>query len=360
MLRGVSLLIALSFVCFFSLPTAAASAHGSADTALTNYHTRITSVAPQLDGVTVTVKEGGDKLQLSNTSSRDVIILGYDKEPYLRVGPSGVFENQQSPSCATNENRFPDPATFAFPAADPMGDPVWKRLSHDTFVTWHDHRAHWASPEPPEVVRDQPNVVHQLVDRWEVIVKQDATTMTVTGDLRWIPSDPLWPWWAGTVTLLAISAFITYRYRHRLASAYVLRLLQLCCALVSSATLVHAGLLAADSVGDTRSQIRSLFVDNYLEFALVVALIILVVRMRAQLRTVDGFLCVFALGTLVGINGLGDVEAFTAPIMNAAGNPIWLRMTTALTIVAGGCGLLLAISRLRAQIPQSLAVIDEV
>ena len=53
------------------------------------------------------VLEAGNQLELTNRSGQEVIVLGYRSEPYLRVGPTGGYENQRSPSAYPN--RFANP-----------------------------------------------------------------------------------------------------------------------------------------------------------------------------------------------------------------------------------------------------------
>ena len=54
---------------------------------------RLVSVSPQPADVTVRVVENGSRVELRNSSDRDLVVLGYAGEPYLRIGPAGVFTN---------------------------------------------------------------------------------------------------------------------------------------------------------------------------------------------------------------------------------------------------------------------------
>jgi len=72
-----------------------------------NYRTDILDVTPPTPGLTVRVLDAGNQLELTNHSEREVIVLGYRSEPYLRVGPTGVYENKRSPSAYAN--RFANP-----------------------------------------------------------------------------------------------------------------------------------------------------------------------------------------------------------------------------------------------------------
>ena len=89
--------LALATVCVAASP---AAAHGVGGREPTNVRSRIISVTPQLAGLQVTLIEDGERVELTNRGPTEVTVLGYDDEPYLRVGPDGVFENTRSPPCS--------------------------------------------------------------------------------------------------------------------------------------------------------------------------------------------------------------------------------------------------------------------
>src|SRR5205814_6457459 len=84
------------------LVTAPADAHTVTGVRPTNYRSDILAMLPRLPGVTVRLLDLGNRVELSNGSGTDVVVLGYFGEPYLRVGPHGVFENTRSQSVAMN------------------------------------------------------------------------------------------------------------------------------------------------------------------------------------------------------------------------------------------------------------------
>src|SRR5262245_27592241 len=65
-----------------------AGAHDLGGRQPTDVRSRVTAVRPEAAGVTVRVVELGGRLELRNDSRVDVVIMGYDGEPYLRVGPA--------------------------------------------------------------------------------------------------------------------------------------------------------------------------------------------------------------------------------------------------------------------------------
>src|SRR6266487_3828879 len=94
--------------------------------------------------------DGGNQLELTNHGAQEVTLLGYENEPYLRVGPAGVFQNQRSPSTFSNRSTTAPgqiPAEFSADA-----QPDWRRISSRPVVVFHDHRAHWSGGADPPAV----------------------------------------------------------------------------------------------------------------------------------------------------------------------------------------------------------------
>jgi hypothetical protein len=186
----LALLLAVGSVLAAAEP---AGAHGVAGIQPSNFATRVLAVVPATPGIHVQADDLGNKLQLDNHTGRDVVVLGYDNEPYLRVGPAGVFENVRSPAVYLNRTRtgnVPVPAS-----ADPHAPPQWHQTGVGTTVRWHDHRAHWlAATNPPQVQRD-PGSRH-LIQRWTVTLVADRTRIQVHGDVVWVPGPSPWIWLA--------------------------------------------------------------------------------------------------------------------------------------------------------------------
>jgi hypothetical protein len=177
---------------------AAAHAVGTG-TEASNYRTTIHGIDQGTPGISVRAVTGG-LLELTNRSGHEVLVLGYRLEPYLRVGPDGVFENQRSPSTYTNRFRT---APASIPSEfDPQAAPEWKRIGDGPSAGWHDHRAHWTGPDPP-AVKASPGTPHVVVPNWEVPLRQGDRTMVVRGDITWVPGPAPWPWLLVAVGLFA-------------------------------------------------------------------------------------------------------------------------------------------------------------
>jgi hypothetical protein len=209
--RPVRALVVATLVVCGGIVIAAppAYAHGVGGVQPRNYETTLLRVQPRVAGVELTVVDLGDNLQLRNTSGNDVLVLGYDSEPYLRVGPRGVFENRRSPATYLNRSRIP---TSKPPkSADASATPVWHQLSSGTTATWHDHRVHFmGTSDPPEVQRD-PSARHVL-EHWTVELRTDGRTVRASGELLWVPPPSPWPHVAIALAI-AVGVFVLTRTR---------------------------------------------------------------------------------------------------------------------------------------------------
>ncbi|MER7457623.1 hypothetical protein [Micromonospora sp. NPDC126480] len=183
---------------------APAAAHGADAPAGTDYRTEVTAVTPARPGLTVRAVEAGARLELTNTGDRPVEVIGYSGEPYLRVGPDGVYENRRSPATYLNRTLAGDTRIPA--EADPAAPPDWRRVDGSTTVRWHDQRALWRESAPPPQVRAAPDREHRVRD-WTVPLRVDAQVVEVRGTLDWVPPPDAYTWWvATTLGLLAVGA----------------------------------------------------------------------------------------------------------------------------------------------------------
>lgn len=180
-----------------------ASAHALEGAGPTNYRTRITSMEPATDGVRVDTVEAGSRIRLINETDDDIYVIGYAKEPYLRIGPNGVFENIHSPATYLNSSRFP---SGSLPKeADAEAAPEWRRVSLLSTYRWHDHRTHWMGNNDPPAVRRAPGKTHVIFPAFTVPLRVDSLDgpeITVTGDLTWVPGPSPLPFLALAVAVL--------------------------------------------------------------------------------------------------------------------------------------------------------------
>lgn len=300
-----------------------AGAHGgqgSERPPASNYRTEIVSAQPAVDGVSVSVVDAGSRLELRNTSDVDVVVFGYDGDPYLRVGPDGVFENSHSAAVFLNAERFggtPIPVTVNSDA-----EPVWRRVSSEQAVRWHDHRAHWMNEAPPATVSSDPDRSTQRISEWTVPLAVDGKDVTVSGTLDWIePPSPLW-WWF--VALASVAAVLLAGRRWRTGTPMVASVVLLV------ATVVNAAGAWAATPGGIVLRVGALTVPVML-WSLLCAGMVLMRRNR-----MDALLLIGAASAgLAGVFGLVDLGWLNSAVVPSALVGVVASATVALAMGVG-------------------------
>lgn len=180
---------AVAALLVLGTPTAA-HAHGRGSDA-TNMRSVILE-DPGLPGVTWAIHGGDELLEVVNTTDVEIVVLGYeqDPEPYLRVGPDGVWENRNSEATYLNQDRQ---GVVDVPPIDPTAPPEWVKVSDASSAVWHDHRMHYMGDGVPLAVTD-PSVETVVIERWTVPFEYGDQTLELAGDLTWVPGPPPVPW----------------------------------------------------------------------------------------------------------------------------------------------------------------------
>jgi hypothetical protein len=251
LLLVTALLVALAVVVVVAPP--AGASHSLAGTEPSNYQTRVLGVRPAVAGVSVEVVDGGTRLRLRNGGGRELVVLGYQSEPWLRVGPG------QS-------------------------------------VTWHDHRAHWEAGEPPAQVRQAPGSAQVAVPRWTIELRTGRRHVDVVGEVRWVPGPSPLPWLAGAA-VLAMAVVAATRGRRWLG------------ALIAALALVVA--LDLVQLAGTWIEARPPLTGRLLSLGASASgwvLAALAVRQLLRRRLESGlFQLLLAAGLLTLVSGLGDL-----------------------------------------------------
>jgi hypothetical protein len=173
--------------------------------ASSDWRVDVQGISPHADGVSLRAIDAGVRLELTVSGPATVIVSGYQNEPYLRIGPDGVFENRRSPATYLNSSMTGAPVPDD---ADPEREPDWQRTDTARVARWHDHRTHWMGPDPPEEVRRDPGSEHVMIERWVIPVTIDGVASEATGALTWVPPPNPWPWIvvaAGSMAALAVA-----------------------------------------------------------------------------------------------------------------------------------------------------------
>ncbi len=183
------------------------------------YRSEITSIAPDVKGLSVEVLEFADRLVLTNHTGKTVTVYGYSGEPYARVQPDGTTEeNTRSPAVYLNTSFYGD--VTVPPSASPHLAPKWVMVDRTGTFEWHDHRIHWMSPVTPPQVKDTSK--RTKIFDWSVPISVGAQRGVVDGQLFWVPDSSKAPV-AAIVALVAIVllalGFVVWVRRRRAAGS---------------------------------------------------------------------------------------------------------------------------------------------
>jgi hypothetical protein len=149
-----------------------------------HYLSQVDAISPPVKGVTVEVLNRDDRLLLSNASGRDVLIRGYEGEPYGLVRADRTVEvNTNSPAYYLNDDRFADVQVPK--GVDGKGPPKWKVIDKTGHFEWHDHRFHWMAKTVPPAVRDQS--VKTKIFNWKIPIDAGGDRGAISGTLFWTP-----------------------------------------------------------------------------------------------------------------------------------------------------------------------------
>ena len=201
-------MIRLAVVAFAALVVAAPSdAAGPTD-----FRTTVVSVTPPTEGIDVAVIGGDSFLELTAEPGVDVVVLGYQQEPYLHFRPDGVVEeNERSPTAYLNADRYGGGEVPA--GADATLPPNWRQVGSGGRYAWHDHRAHWMDPNPPTV--GAPGMQIQAAT---IPLQVDGVPVEVAVKTDWLPEPSRLPLAVGAAVGLGL-VLLTVLLRRRLAWA---------------------------------------------------------------------------------------------------------------------------------------------
>lgn len=333
---GAIAAVALTLILSTAAP---AHAHGEDAPDATNYRSSITQT-PGLPGLEIITIEAGARLQLTNHSGRNVEVLGYQGEPYLEIRPDGVYENIHSPAKYLNVTiMHVDPPAHA----DPTRAPEWAKIADGPRYRWHDQRALWTRPQPPDFVVADPGKPHHIRD-WTVPMRAGTAPLALKGTLTWEPPPQPWLWWglalggAGLVALLGL--------------VRIKRILPVI-------TLAAAGLALTYGVGRERDAgnftfgeiLGQLFTAQL--WPTVTALAAVAASVYALVRREGDFAIALGGAAVALFSGMVNAAVFHRSVTPVPWDPILARVIITLVIVLGGGAALAAMVRMRGTAPTS-------
>ncbi|WP_448625056.1 hypothetical protein [Geodermatophilus sp. URMC 64] len=304
-----------------------AQAHVGGGAAGSDFDGRVLAVTPAMPGVSVRVLQFGDEFELVNTSNTEVLVPGYSDEPYLRIGPDGVWRNAHSPATWINLDRF---GRVTLPAdADPAAEPDWQQVSTEPSYVWHDHRTHWMSQGqlPPPIAAD-PTRTHRVFE-WQIPMLYGGQEVTVAGELTWSPPPSPWVVWPVYAVLALAGALAGLLARSPRPLGALL-------SVGAVAALWHA--LATPAPPASLGSHAGAIVSALLPAAMVLLVAGLGLRAAVRGRGVMTGLMALLLGWLLLIEGLPDVDVLWSAHVLSNG-PQWLARAAVAVLIALGAGL---------------------
>jgi hypothetical protein len=159
-----------------------------------DFSSEVTSVEPDPGGFTIETAGGDSFLALTVDDGTEVIVLGYEGEPYLRFSPDGTVEqNLNSPAAYINGDRYGanDLAPSRLQGVEVTTlEPDWEEVATDGTFAWHDHRTHEMRPDAP--------VPRGKSYAWSapVLLEVDGSQVEVNGEITFEDDISPLPWFA--------------------------------------------------------------------------------------------------------------------------------------------------------------------
>ncbi len=336
--RWATRLVAVVTTAFvMAVVTAApASAHTLSGPKPTNYRASIVSVTPAAPGVTIRVIDLGAKLELTNRSGTEVIVLGYEGEQYLRIGPAGVFENLHSSATYVNRSLkggvIPDGVD-----TKPDAAPKWRKVSGGHSARWHDHRAHRMQPGLPPQVASDPGAFHHIgVDHVKFV--HDGTTSDATLTLDWVPGPSGVPW----IPVIVVSFLLG------LAAVLVARMWRVLALLLGTLVIVDAAHAIAYEIarpGSNAAKALQFVGGTFVSILVWLAVVPTVIGVwRRRPEALYGVVFVSLMVALVG--GVSDLSSLWHSQLPSTGPHVLTRLEIALVLGIGGGVALGALARI--------------
>ena len=174
----------------------------------TDYRSEIVSVTPQIDGLEVSIV-GGDAFIDLDAGGHEVIVPGYQGEPYLRFDADGtVSENVRSPAHFLNTDRYSE--AVVPPEADADAEPGWEVVATEGRFAWHDHRTHWMLEARPTGLGPGDQILDSIIP-----ITVDGGRVEIAVVSTWMAAPSRAPWIASGVIAAVLGAIAASLGGHR-------------------------------------------------------------------------------------------------------------------------------------------------
>jgi len=312
----------IAVVGLFATP---ASAHTISGPRPGNYRSRVVAIAPPAPGVTARVVDLGAKIELTNRTSTEVLVLGYEGEPYLRIGPHGVYENLHSQATYINRTRLGGSVPLGIDTA-PGAPPEWHKIGDGNSARWHDHRIHWMSAQPPPAVAADPGSFQHLSQQ-NILFVHNGQTSRIAVALDWVPGPSGVPWIPVIAVLFVLGVLAAYLPKWWRVLAVVVALLVI-------SDMAHAFAYEIPRPGANPTKVFQFLGGSFVSIAVWAAAILTIVALvRRRIEALYGVVFVGLLVALIG--GVTDVSALWKSQLPDAGPPLLTRVEVVLALGLG-------------------------
>jgi hypothetical protein len=315
---------------FLALGAGPATAHTISGPRPTNYRSRIVAIAPVEPGISARVVDLANKFELTNRSSTEITVLGYEGEPYLRIGPAGIFENLHSQATYINRTRLGGTVPVGVDTS-PTAVPQWKKLGNGHTASWHDHRIHWMSAQPPPPVAQAPGSPYHISQQ-SIVFLRDGQQVRIVVALDWVPGPSGLPW----VPVIA-ALFVVGLVAALLAKWW--RVLAVLIVVLVAFDMLHAIAYEIPRPGGNLSKFAQFLGGSYVSIAVWIAAVPTILAIvRRRVEALYGVVFVALLIALIG--GATDLSALWKSQLPDAG-PHWLTRLEVVVALGIGAGLVL-------------------
>lgn len=182
-MRGRVAAIAVGTVTAVLAPGAgAAFGHGETTPVI---RTVVDGLSSPVPGVDVRIVPGlPTDVSLTNSTATEVAVIGALREPFLRIGPRGVYANANSPTWYASGN--PDGIALNLPRSARAGAPPrWKRVSGRPVWAWFDRRVQPPGPQVPPQARNGRRTIR--LTGWSLPLRYRGRSLSVQGHVEFRP-----------------------------------------------------------------------------------------------------------------------------------------------------------------------------
>jgi hypothetical protein len=147
-----------------------------------HFDTRLDQLPSEINDLELRLVDGSvPALFVRNETDQTLRVIGRGGEPFLTIGPRGVFGNVRSPDyyLGGNQTIRPVPAS-----ADPTRPPRWKRLSSLPIWSWLEFRARIPPSSEQRAVLGPDR---RTILSWTTPMIFGNDPIQVTGHVDWIP-----------------------------------------------------------------------------------------------------------------------------------------------------------------------------